>query len=137
MVTLDDTCHAVVYRTQVMQRLVRQIVEQEAMHRLGTGYSLTAEVQTEVREAQQDQKQGGGVISVEVKASGVCTYQFSGEQREHLKRLIAGKSKQEATRLLLEQREVSTVSLEVKGRETEMLPHEVGRIAVLVIAPAG
>ena len=119
-----------------MQHLVRQIVEQEAMHRLGTGYRLSAEVQTEVIEAQQDQKQGRGVISVEVKASGVCTYQFSGEQREHLKRLIAGKSKADATRLLLEQTGVSTVSLEVKGRETQTLPKEVGSIQVLVIAPA-
>jgi len=133
-VNLDEICHAVVYRTQMMQQLLRQIVSQEVMHRWGTGYSLTGEVQSRVMQVHQDAK--GGVISMQVQATGVCTYQFTQEQVQHLKRLMAGKSKAEATRLLLEQTGVRTVSLEVKGRETETLPTEIGRIAVLVITPA-
>ncbi len=62
-------------------------------------------------------------------------YQFTAEQMQHLKRVIAGKSRAEATRLLLAQPGVSTVSLEVKGRETETLPSETSTIALLVIVP--
>ncbi len=136
-VSLDDTCHGVVYQTQGMQQLLRQVLTQEVTHQLGTGYHLSSsgEVESQVLHVQQ-QDARGGTLSMQVRATGTGIYHFTAEQMQHLKHLITGKSKTEATRLLLEQTGVSTVSLEVKGRETETLPSETSSIALLVIVPA-
>jgi len=135
-VSLDDTCHGVVYQTQDMQQLLRQVLTQEVTHQLGTGYHLgNGDVQSQVLHVQQ-QNGKGGMISMQVRATGTGIYQFTTEQMQHLKRVIMGKRRAEATRLLLAQPGVSTVSVEIKGRETETLPTEMSRIAVLVIVPA-
>ncbi len=135
-VSLDDTCQGVVYQTQGMQQLLRPVLTQEVTHQLGIGSHLSsADVQSQVLHVQQ-QHSKGDTISMQVKATGTGIYQFTPEQMQHLKRVIAGKSRAEATRLLLAQPGVSTVSVEIKGRETETLPTEMSRIAVLVITPA-
>ncbi len=119
-----------------LQQLLRQILSQEVTHQLGTGSHLSnGDVQRQVLHVQQ-QNSKGGMISMQVKATGTGIYQFTAEQMQHLKRVIAGKSKAEATRLLLAQPGVSTVLLEIKGRETETLPGEMSTIALPVIAPA-
>ena len=135
-VSLDDTCQGIVYQTQGMQQLLRQILSQEVTHQLGAGSHLgNGDVQSQILHMQQ-QNSKGGMISMQVKATGTGIYQFTAEQMQHLKRVIAGKSRAEATRLLLAQPGVSTVSLEIKGRETETLPGEMSTIALPVIAPA-
>jgi hypothetical protein len=135
-VSLDDTCHGVVYQTQGMQQLLRQVLSQEVTHRLGTGYHLSSsvDVQSQLLHVQQ-QNSKGGTISMQVRATGTGIYQFTAEQMQHLKRVIAGKSKTQAIHLLLAQPGVSTVSVEIKGRETETMPTEMSGIALLVIAP--
>jgi hypothetical protein len=72
---------------------------------------------------------------MQVRATGTGIYQFTAEQMQHLKRVIAGKSRAEAIHLLLAQPGVSTVSVEIKGRETETIPTEISTIALLVITP--
>jgi len=135
-VSLDDTCQAVVYQTQSLQELLRQLLSQEVVHQLGTGYHLSrAEVQRQVLRVQQQNGQGS-MLSMQVKATGMGIYQFTLEQMQHLKRMIAGKSKTQATRLLLAQPGVSTVSVEIIGRQIETLPTEMSSIALLVVAPA-
>jgi VCBS repeat-containing protein len=113
------------------------VLTQEVTHRLGTSYHLSSneDVQSQVLHVQQ-QDGKGGTISIQVRATGTGIYQFTPEQMQHLKHLIAGKSRAQATHLLLAQPGVSTVSVEITGRETEMMPGEASTIALLVIAPA-
>ena len=87
---------------------------QEAAKQLGAGYILAGEVQ--------------------VKGGGTWAYQFSDRQLHHMAQLIAGKNRQEATVLLLEQPGVSQVAMTVSGIEHTSLPADAGKIRFPVLS---
>src|SRR5689334_654810 len=59
-----------------------------------------------------------------VEVQGTLVYQWSEQQQARLARLIASKSKAEATRMLLQQPGVSTISFHLIDRNTGALPND-------------
>jgi hypothetical protein len=135
-VRVDETCTGDTYDTRAVHALVLQAVTQEAAKQLGTGYSLTGEVQvtdvTATSSLVKDHAHGAQVL--QVTGVGTWAYQFSDAQLHQMAHLIAGKSRPEATTLLLEQPGVSQVAMSVSGTDTSTLPADPGKIRLLVLS---
>jgi VCBS repeat-containing protein len=137
-VRLDETCTGETYDTQAVQTLLTQALTQEATQQAGPGYTLTGAVQvtrvTVTPSPVKEQLQHVGTLVLLVKGTGTWAYQFSDPQLRHMAQLITGKSRQEATTVLLEQRGVSQVAMTVSGMEQTSLPADAGRIHLLVLS---
>lgn len=123
-VTVSETCTGEVYDTKAMHDLLMQTMTQQATGQLGDGYGLVGDIQASVTKATLNAHQG--TATFQVKVISTWTYQFSQAQQAQIKLAIRGKSKQEATTLLLHMPGVQTVS--ISTRTGDALPTDVQRI---------
>jgi hypothetical protein len=137
-VRLDETCTGETYDTQAVQTFLTQALTQEATRQAGPGYTLAGAVQvTSVNVTPSLAKDHQhGTLVLQVRGTGTWAYQFSDAQLHQMAQLIAGKSRQEATNLLLEQRGVSQVAMTVSGMGQTRLPTDASRIHLLVLSRA-
>jgi hypothetical protein len=124
-VTVSETCTGVTYNTQAYQTLVAHFVTQAATQQLGEGYTQTGTIQSSIV---QVNAKAHGVITLQVKSSASYSYQFTQEQQQALKSLIAGKTKAQATTALLQTPGVQSVSLSLS--HGNQLPTDTGRIHI-------
>jgi hypothetical protein len=94
-VTVSETCSAVAYNNQELQTKATAYLTTQARHKTGAGYSLFGTVQVRVTQA-IIQKQ----VIVSYDAQGTWVYALSHTVQQQIKRLIAGKTTQEALQLL-------------------------------------
>lgn len=130
-ILVSETCTGEVYSTTAMQTLALQHLTQEATQRQGDGYHLTGDIQISVL---QITPKGHGAIVLQVRSAGTWVYQFTPEQFSHLKAIVAGKSKAQATSTLLQVPGVQSVSLSIKNGN--MLPTDTGHIQIALLAYA-
>ena len=128
---VQETCTGETYETQAMQTQVSQAVTAAAMQRLGANYLLEGEVQATVLHMTSDTGPHGGVL-LQVKGTGVWAYRFTDAQLHTLALRMAGKSRAQATSLLLDTPGVSQVVMNVSGGTTT-LPTDPARIHLLVL----
>ncbi len=136
-VTVSKTCAGVAYSTARMQAVAQAQNQAEAATRhLGeVGYHLVGEVQVRVVPGSVQQEQGTG-IHMQIESRGTWTVQVSEGQVRALAGRIAGKTKQEATRLLLREAGIQQVMLQVTGGH-DTLPADPARIHILVVSRWG
>jgi hypothetical protein len=130
-VLVQETCTGETYETQAMQTQVTQAVTAAAMQRLGANYLLEGEVQATVLHATNITGPHGGLL-LQVKGTGVWAYRFTDAQLHTLAVRIAGKSRAQATSLLLDTPGVSQVVMNVSGMAAT-LPTDPARIHLLVL----
>jgi Baseplate J-like protein len=130
-ILLQETCTGETYEAQAMQTQVTQTVTALAMQRLGTNYMQEGEVQLTVVHVTSATGPHGGVL-LQVKGTGVWAYRFSDTQLHTLGVRMAGKSRAQATALLLDTPGVSQVVMNVSGGTTT-LPTDPARIHLLVL----
>ena len=123
-VTVSETCTGEVYDTRALHDLLMQTMTQQATGQLGDGYGLVGDIQASVTKATLNPHQG--TATLQVKVIGTWTYQFSQAQQAQIKLAIRGKSKEEATTLLLHMPGVQTVS--ISTRNGDAIPTDVQRI---------
>ncbi len=123
-VTVSETCRGEVYDTRALHDLLMQIMTQQATGQLGDGYGLVGDIQASVTKATLNPHQG--TATLQVKVISTWTYQFSQVQQAQVKLAIRGKSKEEATTLLLHMPGVQTVS--ISTRNGDAIPTDVQRI---------
>ena len=123
-VTVHETCTGEVYDTKALHDLLMQTMTQQATGQLGDGYGLVGDIQASVTKAILNQHQGTATLQVEVIST--WTYRFSQAQQAQIKLAIRGKSKGEATTLLLHMPGVQTVS--ISTRNGDAIPTDVQRI---------
>ncbi|MBV9691450.1 MAG: baseplate J/gp47 family protein [Ktedonobacteraceae bacterium] len=128
-VTVSETCQGAVYQTQVYQALLSQVLTQAATQQLGAGYSRVGAMQAAITRVTMHEH---GTFDLEVKAAGTWLYQFTATQREQLKQMIAGKTKAQATALLLHVPGVSSVAVSLTSGTS--LPTHSSAIQVVIIA---
>ncbi len=135
-VRLDETCTGQTYDTQAVQTLLTRTLTQEAARQAGPGYTLSGAVQvTRVSVTPSPVKDHlHESLVLHVKGAGTWAYQFSDTQLRQLAQLIAGKSRVQATTLLLVQPGVSQVAMTVSGMGQTSLPADAGRIHLLVLS---
>lgn len=132
IVTVDVTCTGEVYNTQALHNQIVQLTVQQANNELGTRYALLGEIQisivsTHVSNATYD------TVTLEVKGTGVWTYQFSQDQLMRMATMIAGKKKNQATHILLQEVGVHRTSINVTGSDTLILPNDPRQIHFLLL----
>ena len=136
-VTLTETCTGETYQTQALHTLITQMVTAEAQKRLGTGYQVNGDVQSRVTASNRVPGQQRGRVTLEVRGTGTWSYQFDEVHLHTIASMIAGKSRQQATTLLLHWPGVSQVAMNVSGTDTTTLPRDPARIHLVVLAQAG
>jgi hypothetical protein len=130
-ILVQETCTGETYETQAMQTQVTQAVTAAAMQHLGANYMLEGNVQVTVLHVTSTTGPHGGVL-MQVKGTGMWAYRFTDAQLHTLATRIAGKSREQATSLLLDTPGVSQVVMNVSGG-TATLPTDPARIHLLVV----
>ena len=130
-ILVQETCTGETYETQAVQTHMTQAVTSTAMQHLGKNYTLEGEVQATVLHVTSNTGPYGGVL-LQVKGTGMWAYGFTDAQLHMLAMRIAGKSRAQATSLLLDTPGVSQVVMNVSGM-TATLPTDPARIHLLVL----
>ncbi len=126
---VSETCTGEVYNTTALYNLLMQAMTQQAIKQLGTGYNLVGGFQTAITKATMNIRQGTAIL--QVKVVGTWMYQFSQAQQDQIKLTIRGKSKDEATALLLQMPGVQTVSISTKNGNA--IPTDIQRIHLIFV----
>jgi hypothetical protein len=113
-VVFDETCAGATYNAQSLQHLVLQQLTQEASQQLGKGYVQSGTVQSSILQAMPE---AHGAIRLLVRSTVSYAYQFTEAQQQNMKAAIAGKSKAQATSILLQLSGVQSVSLSLSAGE--------------------
>ncbi|MBV9705787.1 MAG: hypothetical protein JO125_00065 [Chloroflexi bacterium] len=129
-VTVSESCTAETYDAAAVETLLTQSTTQQATTQLGVGYALTGELETSILHSSIQDAQRG-VVTLEVKGAGLWTYQFTNAQLDQMKQVIAGKSKAQATALLLHTPGVRSVSVSLAGTST--LPRDMQALRMVVV----
>ena len=133
-VTVSFTCTGIAYDQAGALVLVASLLKDQAASTPGAGYALVGQLKTTLLSATSDAQ---GTVQIEVQAEGVWAYQFSVAQKQALAKLIAGKSKQEAQRLLASQPGVETASITLSGGNSSTLPTDLAKIKINVQTVSG
>ncbi len=130
-VTVSEQCMAVAYESVALQERAISILTAKAQQQLGTHYSLIGAIQVSALQAMiTDQRRGRASIAVTV--DGTWTYQFSQQELQWIKQLIAGETQQQAIRVLLGLPGIQQATIEGIG-ESQHLPKESSRIQIRML----
>jgi hypothetical protein len=97
-VTVSQTCSAVAYSREALEQKATDLLTRQAATKIGTGYSLFGEVNVTV--TQTTTTHTPPVVFLSFHAQGTWIYGLSYKAQEHIKALIAGKTKQQALDIL-------------------------------------
>jgi hypothetical protein len=131
-VTVSETCNAAAYNKDELQRKATQLLTSQALRRLGAGYSLLGDIQVTPTSIEPNREQKRVVVSLHAHATFVHT--FTAQEQAHIKRLIHGKTKQQAVQLLATVPGIETASIISSGFGDETrLPTDPRNIHVVVL----
>jgi hypothetical protein len=140
-VTVKVTCSGEVYDQQAAQLIASNLLKQQAAKIPGPGYALVGNLITKVTQVMvTDPKKG--TLLLQVKAKGIWVFQFSDAQKQALANLIAGKSKQNAQTLLLNQmvmdhKVIAKADIVLSGGDGNTLPMDPTQITIVVQSVPG
>jgi hypothetical protein len=121
-ISVSETCSAVAYNNDALIAKATELLSHQALQHLGTGYSLFGIVQVSITQATATRT----TPTVIFTCQGTWVYGISQQTQQHIKQLIAGKSKQVALKLLLSLPGVENASIE--GYDTTKLPKNITSI---------
>lgn len=122
-VTVSETCTGATYNTERFQRLIKEQINQQAREQRGKGYALTGAIQSRIMKATT---QAHGTMLLQVSNTASYAYQFTGVQQQTIKSMIAGKSKAQATSILLQVSGVQSVSFTLSyGEQLSTDPNKI------------
>ncbi|QBD82249.1 hypothetical protein EPA93_42235 [Ktedonosporobacter rubrisoli] len=127
-ITVSETCSGIAYTTASVLHLIQQRMQQQAEKQLGKGYTSAAMLHTRIAGVSRVNET---LTRLQVGATDTWAYQFTQADQEHIKQLIVGERKQDATNRLLHIPGIQSVSLEVKNSST--LPTDVHAIHLVFI----
>ena len=134
-VTVSEQCTAIAYDAAALQEQATQVLTSELAQRVGTHYSLVGTVQASVLHARIiDQKREVARLTVNIE--GTWMYQFSQQELQRIRQLIAGKTQPQAVRMLLGLPGIQRATIEGIG-ENRSLPKDSSRIQVRILCWEG
>jgi len=128
-VTVSQTCNGVAYDDQALHTEATQLLTAQALKRLGPGYTLVG--RAEVMDVKATFPHTTPALTFYGK--GTWVYGLSETAQEHMKQLIAGKTKQQAVNVLLTQPGIKSVSME--WDEQTKLPKDTSHIHFIFLVP--
>lgn len=135
-VTVKVSCSGEVYDLQGVQTIAANLLKQQAATDLGPGYAPAGSLVTGVTQVKVTDPTKG-TLELFVTAEGIWVYQFSDAQKAMLAKLIAGKGKQAAQTLLLQQMGVAQVDIQLSGGDGKTLPTDTTQITIEVLTVPG
>jgi len=132
-VTVSMVCSGIAYDAADLQTQAMQLLAAQAGNKLGIGYTLIGNVQVSVKAA-TTQTTTDKTVVLSFTALGTWVYTLNASELQHLKLLIAGKTKREALQLLASMPGIEKVSLRWDGNTK--LPKDNHNIQILVIFTA-
>ena len=123
-------CTSIAYLANALQQNATQLIQQEAIQRLGTGYSLIGDTQVTITHPKIID-QARGIATLAVKLDATYIYQISPGEKQQLTHLIAGKTKQQALITLLQLPGIQGAIFTIKGNAAT-LPDDPTRITMVV-----
>jgi hypothetical protein len=126
-VTIDETCTGSVYDTQAFTTTTTQSTIQDAVKRLGTGYTPT-DIQSSITEVTP---KAHGTLALQVTCKSIWAYQYGPEQEQRIKVMIAGMNRDRARATVLHLVGVQSASVALTYGAT--LPTDTTQIHLLFV----
>lgn len=127
-ITVSETCSAVAVNQNVLRAKVTQLLTAQAERKLGTGYSLLDTPQVNVTQAIPARQ-----VTLSFTSVGTWIYALSSAEQKLIKKIIAGKNKQEAIKLLNSLPGIEDVSLQFSGfGDDTRIPKNLSNIILLL-----
>jgi hypothetical protein len=126
-ITASLLCTGEVYRTSAFEAQMTQLVTHAALP-LGPGYEPTGTIQASVTATTY---RPHGAVTLVVKGAGTWTYQINETERATMAERIAGKSKAQATALLLTMPGVQSAAID--EQRSDQLPGDTSRIQLVIV----
>jgi hypothetical protein len=123
------TCTLEAYDNDGAQAMAKTLLSSQAATDLGTDYGLKGNITTTIGQPTLADP-AHAIISLPVTAEGVWVYQWSDAHKQHLAKLVAGKSAQDAKMLLLRQKGVSAANILLPSDSDGVLPPNSSNITV-------
>jgi VCBS repeat-containing protein len=132
-VTVSETCSAVAYNSQELGAIATSFLATQAFHKPGAGYSLFGTVHVSVKQASVNHT-ATHLVFLSFQAQGTWIYGLSHTAQESIKKLIAGKTTQEAVNLLASSKGIEQASIRFSGfGDTTRLPKSIENIHLTII----
>ena len=127
-VTISETCSAVAYNQDSLQAKVTQLLATQAAKKLGSGYSILGNPHINVTSATVSKQ-------VMLSFSGVSTwiYALTTQEQQSLKKIIAGKTKEQAMQLLSSLPGVESASMQSSSfGDATRIPKNLSNIHLMI-----
>jgi hypothetical protein len=130
-VTVSDTCTGFSYAAHEVYTIATQLLTAQAATTLGAAYALLGDLQVAIVRATAGEHRQGS-LNLVVQVTGVWVYQITPAMQQHLLKLIAGKTKQQASAMLLQIPGIAGVQISAEGGN-RTLPKDPRRIHLIVV----
>lgn len=127
-VAVAENCSIISYNTQAFNEKITAELSQSLLRQFGAGFTLLGSPTIRFT----DTKIQSGQIDFSVASSALYGLDFSRERTNGLAKLVAGKSKQEALKVLTQERGVDEISLDIPNY-LKTLPKDTTRIHFVVV----
>jgi hypothetical protein len=126
-VNVSERCTNEAFNQDAAQNMAKQQFVKDATN----GFRLVGAISSRLVSSTPDAGGQGG-ITLKYALSGTRVYQFTLQQQQALARLIAGKTKEQATGILLQQTGVAGVEILLSQSNGDILPRDPNRITIVV-----
>jgi hypothetical protein len=128
-VTVSETCSGIAYNDQELTRKVTQLLNRQAETKLGAGYSILENPHITVTSATTAKQ-----VMLSFTSVSTWIYALSSAEQKNIKKIIAGKTKEQAMQLLNSLPGIEGASLRLSGSgDDTKLPRDILHIHLLVI----
>ncbi len=133
-VTVSETCSAVAVNQETLRAKVTQLLTTQARKQLGSGYSMLDTPQVTVTQARIHENK----VVLSFNAQSTWIYALSSAEQNHIKKIIAGKNKQQAMQLLSTLPGIESVSMQSSGfGDDSRIPKDISHIHLLIFFTRG
>jgi hypothetical protein len=109
-VTVSETCSAVAYNQDALQAKVTDLLDHQAAKKLGADYSILGDPQITVTSATPTRQ-----VTLSFTSVSTWAYVLTTKEQNNIKKILAGKTKEQAMQLLNSLPGIEHVSLQFTG----------------------
>ena len=132
-ITASETCSAVAYNRDELQAQVIELLNHQETEKLGSGYSILGNPQITVTSTTTAKQ-----VTLSFTSVSAWVYALNLQEQKYIKKIIAGKNKQNALLLLSSLPGIESISIQSSGfGDDTRIPKDVSHIHLLVIYAAG
>jgi hypothetical protein len=129
-VTVSVTCLGIAYAAREVDAHATQLITSDATSKFGIHYARIGDIQVIILQGRGFSPRQG-IVRVVVLIAGTWVYQITASQQGQLRKLIVGKTKQQAIATLLTFPGIAGAQITVNGGN-QTLPHDLKAIRILL-----